>query len=274
MQLQTFFNNTKILHVNQSGFRQKHSCQTALTRLVDTWLKEIDCGKYVGSVFLDLRKAFDLVDHEILLHKLKLHHFSERSTNLFKSYLSNRIQKVKVNNSFSDTSAIHSGVPQGSILGPLLFLIYINDIALSSKSSKSMNIDLYADDSTLYNADYSIESIERNLQFNLNEISSWCKINNMALHPLKSKCMLMSSKAKLKDAKELHLFVENIPLENVKVHKVLGVLIDDTFSWKYQISKVCSKMNSQILLFKRILYYLSDDMKKMYYYVYIMPFFY
>ena len=73
--------------------------------------------------------------------------------------------------------------------------------------------------------------------------------------------MLMSTKAKSKDAKELHLLVENIPLENVKVHKVLGVLIDDTFSWKYQISKVCSKMNSQIALFKRILYYLSDDMK-------------
>jgi hypothetical protein len=241
---------------------------TALTRLVDTWLKDIDCGKYVGTVFLDLRKAFDLVDHQILLHKLKLYHFSERTIKLFESYLSNRKQKVKVNNSYSETLPIHSGVPQGSILGPLLFLIYINDIALSSQT---INIDLYADDSTMYKSDCSIHKIEANLQENLNEITRWCKLNNMSLHPGKSKCMLMSTKYKIMNAQELQLSIENISLENVKVHKVLGVLIDNTLSWKNQISKVCSKLNSKIALLKRILFYLSDDMKKMYYNAYILP---
>lgn len=82
---------TNIIHNKQSGFRKNHSCNTALISLIDTWLKDVDSGKIIGTVFLDLKKAFDLVDHEILLHKLKLYHFSENAVKFFKSYLSNRI---------------------------------------------------------------------------------------------------------------------------------------------------------------------------------------
>lgn len=89
-QVQDYFHSTNIIHTKQSGFRKNHSCCTALTSLIDAWVKDIDSGKIVGAVFLDLRKAFDLVDHEILLHKLNLYHFSENSIKFFKSYLSNR----------------------------------------------------------------------------------------------------------------------------------------------------------------------------------------
>lgn len=111
LQLQLFFKKTNVLHVNQSGFRTSHSCHTALIRLVDTWLKEVDDGNFVGAVFLDLRKAFDLVDHEILLHKLYLHHFSENAVKLFRSYLTNRTQMVKVGSIKSDILPISTGVP-------------------------------------------------------------------------------------------------------------------------------------------------------------------
>ena len=153
-------------------------------------------------MFLDLRKAFDLVDHSILLHKLKLYHFSQKTVSFFESYLSNRKQQVKVGDTQSSFMKIQSGVPQGSILGPILFLIYINDIAYSCPD---LNIDLYADDSTLFRSDTNLLEIEKNLQINLDSISKWCNINNMALHPKKTKCMVIGSKQKVCGDKQLTL---------------------------------------------------------------------
>ncbi len=131
-----------------------------------------------------------------------------------------RTQKVKVNNSYSETLHVHAGVPQCSIHGPLLFLIYINDIGLSTGS---IDIDLYADDSTVYKSDFDIGTIETKLQDNLNFITSWCRLNNMSLHPSKSKCMLLSTKYKIKQARELRLSIENSMIENVEVHKLGSV---------------------------------------------------
>jgi len=132
-QLQEYFNKYDVIHSKQSGFRQNHPCYTALTRLINSWLKEADSGKYVGTVYLDLKKAFDLVDHKILLLKLKLYHFTEKSIRCFESYLSNRKQKIKYENLQSESRNIQSGVPQGSTLGPLLFPIYISMILPSCK---------------------------------------------------------------------------------------------------------------------------------------------
>ena len=109
-QLLSFLNKFDILSKHQSGFSERHSCQTALFRLIDEWPKEIDSAKIIGSVFVDLKKAFDLVDHEISLHKLRLHHFSERSLALFKSYLNDRKQFIKHNNKFSSPRILTSGV--------------------------------------------------------------------------------------------------------------------------------------------------------------------
>lgn len=269
-QIQSFFKDTNIIHETQSGFRQYHSCHTALTHLIDTWLKDVDSGKYVGAVFLDLRKAFDLVDHTILLHKLKLYHFSENTILLFKSYLSNRTQLIKVGNIKSNTMYVTSGVPQGSILGPLLFLLYINDISFTTSTG---NIDLYADDSTLYESDNDIINVQNKLQDNLNVIKSWCLLNNMSIHPLKTKCMIICTKQKLKHCKELHLTIDGSTIENVTVQKILGVYVDNTLSWNVQINKVCSKVNSKLALLRRIYYFLTDDMKKLFYNAYIMSIF-
>ena len=124
-QLLSFLTKHNVIESNQSGFRKSHSCCTALINLIDKWLKDVDDGKYVGAVFLDLKKAFDLVDHDVL----DLHNFSTSALHLIKSYIYERSQLVKIGDVHSDVRKLKSGVPQGSILGPILVLIYINDMS-------------------------------------------------------------------------------------------------------------------------------------------------
>ena len=162
---------------------------------------------------------------------------------------------------------VTSGVPQGSILGPLLFLLYINDIAFASTSG---NTDIYADDTTVYESDYNILDVQNRLQDRLNIINKWCILNNMSLHPAKTKCMVIGTNHKLKHVDILKLTVDSSCIENVAVQKVLGVYVDRTLSWNVQIAKMCSKLNSKIALLKRISYYLTYDMKIMFYNAYIM----
>ena len=114
-----------LLYEYQSGFRPQHSCEAALLQMIDTWLKAIDDNQLVGTIFLDLQKAFDVVDHSILVKKLGLYGLSENSVKWFSSYLSNRKQKVSLNGCVSDFKEITAGVPQGSILGPLLIIHYL-----------------------------------------------------------------------------------------------------------------------------------------------------
>ena len=156
--------------------------------------------------------SFDLVDHEILLHKLKLHNFSEKSLSLFKSYLCERTRCIKHKNMYLSPQTLASGVPQGSILGPILFLIYINDLSLFIKNS---NLDLYADDSTLYTSGAKSLEVQTNLQSSLNSIFDWCTYNNMLVNPTKTRCKLIGPKNKSTSCK-LDLRINNVPIENVE----------------------------------------------------------
>ena len=269
-QIQSYFRDTQIIHIKQSGFRNNHSCSTALTSLIDAWVKDIDSGKLVGAVFLDLRKAFDLVNHDILLNKLKLYHFSENTIKFFKSYLSGRQQLVEIGRTRSEPLLVTSGVPQGSILGPLLFLLYINDLALSNND---INIDLFADDSTVYKPGVNLIEIETKLQADLNCIQKWCKNNGMVLHPGKSKCMIMGTPNRTKQLSDLHLEIHGTYIESVTVQKLLGVYIDNNLKWHAQTDYVCKRMISKISLLKRVSFYLTQEMKCLFYNAYILPIF-
>jgi hypothetical protein len=268
-ELNNYLNETSVLNEHQSGFRQYHSCQTALLRLVDSWLHAMDEGCVIGTVYVDFKKAFDLVDHNILLYKLKLYHFSEMAYKFFASYLSNRSQLVKANGVTSDTCHVISGVPQGSILGPLLFLLYVNDLPLQLQSDS----DMYADDVTIHRKGQNIVTIQHQLQKDLDCANEWCKTNNMAINPNKTTCMTLGSHPKIKNLPDLALFVDNVKIIQVETQKLLGIHIDSHLNWKTHVDKTCAKLVSKLALFKRIQYYLTLDVKVLYYNAYVTPVF-
>jgi retron-type reverse transcriptase len=145
--LYLYLSKYRLLHESQSGFRCKHSCHMALTNLTDRWLKYIDDRNLIGTVFLDLKKAFDMVDHKLLCKKLQYYKISTNSMKWFESYLSLRKHNSCIGNNISNPEPVKYGVPQGSILDPLLFIIFINDLPLENLTSE---IDMYADDTKKY----------------------------------------------------------------------------------------------------------------------------
>ena len=153
---------TPVLSENQSGFRKKDGTAFQLTRLMQEWSHLLDDSHYIGVLFFDLRKAFDKVWHRGLLAKLKACGVTGAALTWFKSYLSNRQQCVKVNQSISSPLQIHAGVPQGAILSPLLFIIYMNDI--SQAAPKGSSVNLFADDTSLYVNDTCPRQLANELQ--------------------------------------------------------------------------------------------------------------
>ena len=165
-QLMSFLNSYTLLHKQQSGFREGHSTESALILMIDSWLKAINDGKFVGCLMVDFRKASDVVDHNLLLQKLRLYKCDENSLSWFNSYLSNRTQMVSINNKVSSSEPIKFGVPQGSILGPLMFLIFINDLPLVLENT-IISTGLYVDDTTVYDIQTNMQTLDRNLQNSL-----------------------------------------------------------------------------------------------------------
>ena len=249
--LSMFLHQHELLHKTQSGFRAQHSCETALVNLIDLWLNAIDNSKMVGVVLVDFKKAFDLVDHQILTNKLEIYGIEDEALMWFNTYLTNRKQQVAINNSKSDFQRISCGVPQGSILGPLLFLLFINDLPLYTSH---VFTDLYADDTTLYDVQDSMEQIENNLQSALNNLHIWCRGNGMILNSTKTKVMLVTTNQKRQRLvnDNLDLKFDNETLDTVSNDKILGVFVDNNLTWSDHIKHLTKKIASSIWLLSKL----------------------
>ena len=179
-ELYSYFTANNLFHPSLHGYRKNRSTQTALMQLYDRWVRAASDGKLSGTVLLDLSAAFDLVDPCILLEKLRLYRVNEAVLTWFDSYLRDRQQTVWIDNSFSDLLECEVGVPQGSNLGPLLFLIFYNDLPLHL----SCDIEAYADDSTMTSVGLTVEEISSTLTENCGKVSRWMVSNRLRLNAI------------------------------------------------------------------------------------------
>lgn len=266
----SFLNEYDLLYVNQSGFRPKHSCETALISMVGKWLQAVNDGKLIGVVLVDFRKAFDLVDHKILIEKLKEYQLDDYAIDWFRSYLEGRVQYVDIDNVSSDDQLVTCGVPQGSILGPLLFLLFINDLPLHTTN---VSTDLYADDTTLYDIGKSKPDLERNLSIAVTNLSKWCTNNGMVINYDKTKMMLITTKQKraLLEYTNLNISINSHDLACVSGDKILGVHVDDNLLWTNHIDITTKKLSRNIWLLSQISKYLPIRHRVTYYKSYIQP---
>ena len=214
---------------------------------MDKWLQIIDKGELVGTVFFDLQKAYDVVDHELLLKKLSLYKFNPTSLNWIKSYLTFRSQCIVDRNVTSSTQTVKSGVPQGSVLGPVLFIFFINDLPLFTEGT---DLDIYADDTISRTSHKGSVVVKIKLQLGTHRFKCWCICNKMHIH-LQITChMLLGSRRILNKTDPLEIFLDNEQIQNLEKQKFLGVEIDNKLTWNEQIDTVCLNITRRITLLK------------------------
>ena len=190
--LHSYFNKYDILTPNQFGFKQNSFTSHAVRQLYDEFIDNLDETKSIYAVFLDLKKAFDTVNHQILLQKLEKYGVRGLPLQLLTSYISDRKQYTVVNNHKSNIPSVTCGVPQGSTLGPLLFIIYINDLPLAS----NLNTKLFADDAVLTLSNKCLTTLNTSVNCELGKIDDWMKINKLTINYDKTKFMIITQKKK------------------------------------------------------------------------------
>ena len=269
-QIYSYLSEHKILSQSQFGFRPKLSTSTALAFFTDSILDNADNGLITASVFLDLSKAFDTVDHNILLCKLKLIGLDSKSLNWFESYLSNRLQKTSISNTLSSPLPVSVGVPQGSILGPLLFIIYVNEMPNIVKHCK---IILYADDTLLHYSSNSAKDIEQRINEDLLSISKRLDENLLTLNYAKSKFLLFGSNRRLKAFTNVSIHVNNQQLARQQTFKYLGITFSENLNWSDYLTDVSTKINQRIGLLRRVKAFLSVKDRLTIYNSLILPLF-
>ena len=263
-------NTNDLLSNQQFGFRPHRSTVTAVSNFTDEVLLNMEKGKLCGAAFKDLAKAFDTIDHRILLSKMLKLGISSNALNWFESYLSNRKQRVSVDHELSDELPVSYGVPQGSILGPLLFNIYIDKLPSILNHTQ---ISLYADDTVIYCYHTHLSDIERNLNEDLLKVAHWLNENKLTLNLDKTKCMIIGSSYRLARIGCLSVRILDHKLESVSNFKYLGVFIFEDLTWNHHVEYLTTKINQRLGLLKRIKHLLPFEARMLFYNGLVLPLF-
>ena len=270
-QLYHYLDDNKLLLGCQSGFRSLHSTLTALLEATDAWSVNIDNGLLNGVVFIDLTKAFDTIDHEIILRKMSYLGVDQATIKWFSSYLSGRTQRCSVNGKLSTARTLSCGVPQGSILGPLLFLIYINDLPNSLQNAVPR---MFADDTNLTLSVKTLTELKLALAPELNNLSCWLKANKLSLNVAKTELMIIGSRQRLSaQCDDIEIRIDDQIIERVDHTKSLGLFIDAHLSWCKHVEEICKKVSSAIGALKRVRPFISKETAIQIYNALIIPHF-
>ena len=256
--------------LDQSAYLKFHSTQTSLHNTVDEWLQNIDDQLLTAVCFLDISKCFDTIDHSILLNKLNRYGIRDNECKWFLSYLSDRKQVVYFNNELSAEEDISIGVPQGSTLGPLLFLIYVNDLPQYVNNGR---ISMYADDTVLYCTGKTVDDVNESMKRCLSSVCDWYEGNRLCLNTGKSNTMLVaSSRVNISNRSScLCIQMQDQDIEQVSSMKYLGVHIDDQLTWDKHISELISRLSSKVAWLRRLSTVLPKTLLCKSYNTYVQP---
>ena len=246
----TFLDQSNFFSVHQFGFRKHHNTSHAITFMVHKITESLSHKVPTLGIFLDLSKAFDTIDHDILLHKLQHYGVRGIAYDWFKSYLTGRTQQVECNGTLSNIiNPVTRGVPQGSNLGPLLFLVYVNDFQNCLKFSDPV---MFADDTSIFLENKNIATLYERAQEELHYIDKWMVANNLSINVSKTKCILFRSSKSKPPPTNLTVTLRNIKIEQVTTMKFLGVHIDEHLTWTGHIRHLQNKLRSTLGVVSRI----------------------
>ena len=254
-QMNTFIFKNEIISDCQYGFVPGRSTHKAVFKVVNNIYSAINNNKYVGVVFLDIAKAFNCVDHEILDIILSNQGFSERVRHWFTSY-NYRFQRVKIDKTYSDVKHVVHGAAQGTVLGPTIFILYFNAISLQVNKCK---VSMFADDCVIYQSGNTWDTIHRKLQSDLNNIVSWTGKNFLTLNKSKTQAMIIGSKTKLKHLINPDmLLIDGVNVKFVKQYNYLGILLDEEMTLQPLLKHVKKIITNRLFSLRKIRKYIND----------------